>query len=261
MVPVVDFCGLRLSRLIIGGNPFSGFSHQSSKRDQEMLDYYTTATLKDTLYKAEANGINTTIMRSDTHIQRLLREYWNEGGKLQWIAQVGADSEASSINRAMDVAVAHGASAAYIHGGIVDRFYAENNADGLAAVIEHTKSLGIPAGVAGHAPQAHLWAYERDLGIDFHVVCFYNCGSLHAGAGDKFDPADPPVAVQAIQTIQKPCIGYKIMGAGRVEAQKGFKFAFDNIKPGDCVNVGMYLGDNQNMVEDNVRMVSEVCNA
>ena len=33
MVPRVDFCGLEVSRLIIGGNPFSGFSHQSGARD------------------------------------------------------------------------------------------------------------------------------------------------------------------------------------------------------------------------------------
>ena len=34
MLPTVDFCGLKVTRLIIGANPFGGFSHQSEQRDQ-----------------------------------------------------------------------------------------------------------------------------------------------------------------------------------------------------------------------------------
>ena len=34
MLPRVDFCGLPVSRLAIGGNPISGFSHQGEQRDE-----------------------------------------------------------------------------------------------------------------------------------------------------------------------------------------------------------------------------------
>ena len=258
MIPKVDFCGLQVSRLIIGGNPFSGFSHQGSERDEEMLNYYTVERLKAALHRAEAAGINTSVMRSDMHIQRLLREYYNEGGAIQWIAQVGFDSEAVTLESGFTRVVACGAKAAYLHGGLLDRFYTERDAARISAVTAHMHDLGIPAGVAGHAPEAHLWAHELDLGIDFHVVCFYNCGSLHDGKGDKFKAGDPEKACAAIRAIDKPCIGYKIMGAGRVDARQAFEFAFANIKPTDCVNVGMYLGDNENMVEDNASMVGQI---
>jgi hypothetical protein len=257
MLPTVDLCGLTITRLIIGGNPFSGFSHQSHERDEEMLNYYTTERLKETLRRAEAAGINTTIMRSDPHIHRLLREYYNEGGQIQWIAQVGGDSGQETVARAIDVAVAARAKAIYIHGGHVDQAYAEGKPDVLKEWLDRVRGHGIPAGVAGHAPEAHLWVNE--LGIaDFHAVCFYNCGSLHRGGGDKFDPEAPPLAVDAIRKIPKPCIGYKILGAGRVEVRKAFEYAFANIKDTDAVNVGMYRGDNDNMVEDNVAMVREI---
>lgn len=257
MLPTVDLCGLTVSRLIVGGNPFSGFSHQSHERDEEMLNYYTTERLKETLRRAESAGINTTIMRSDLHIHRLLREYYNEGGHIQWIAQVGADSGQQTMLRALDAAVAARAKAIYIHGGHVDEAYAEQNAERLVEWLDHIRGHGLPAGVAGHAPEAHLWV--NDLGIaDFHAVCFYNCGSLHRGGGDKFDPDDPPLAVEAIRRIQKPCIGYKVLGAGRVEPRTAFEFAFANIKDSDVVNVGVYRGDNDNMVEDNVAMVEEI---
>lgn len=258
MVPRVEFCGLEVSRLIIGGNPFSGFSHQSSARDQEMMDYYSVARIKETLARAEAAGLNTSVMRSDEHIHRLLREYYNEGGRIQWIAQVPGSTEALTFDRDVRRAVAVGAKAAYLHGGLLDRCYAERNADCLAKMVEQMHAGGVPVGTAGHSPDAHLWAHELELPLDFHVVCFYNCGSLHDGHGDKFKPEDPPPAVAAIRQIDKPCIGYKIMAAGRVEPREAFEYAFGNIKPGDVVNVGMYRGDRDDMVEENVRIVEEI---
>ncbi len=261
MLPRVDFCGLEVSRLIIGGNPFSGFSHQSGERDQEMLDYYTVARIKETLARAEAAGINTAIMRSDAHIHRLLREYYNEGGQIQWIAQVPGDRSSPEFQVDALRAVAAGAKAAYLHGGLLDACFADRDADGFARLVAIMRRGGVPVGTAGHSPEAHLWAHELDLPLDFHVVSFYNCGSLHDGRGDRFKAEDPPRAVAAIRQIDKPCIGYKIMAAGRVDPREAFEYAFANIKPGDCVNVGVYRGDNDDMVEDNVRMVEEILGA
>jgi len=258
MVPRVDFCGLEVSRLIIGGNPFSGFSHQSSERDQEMMDYYSVARIKETLHRATAAGINTSIMRSDAHIHRLLREYYNEGGTIQWIAQVAGTVDGQDWDRLVRQAVGAGAKAAYLHGGILDACYGAGDAARFAELVEIMHQGGVPVGTAGHSPEAHLWAHELDLPLGFHVVSFYNCGSLHDGLGEKFKPEDPPHAVAAIQAIAKPCIGYKIMAAGRVQAREAFEFAFSGIKPGDCVNVGMYRGDKDDMVEENVRMVEEL---
>jgi hypothetical protein len=45
------------------------------------------------------------------------------------------------------------------------------------------------------------------------------------------------------------------MGAGRIDAQMAFEYAFDNIKPTDVVNVGMHRGDNDNMVQENADIV------
>ena len=49
---------LNVSRLCIGGNPFSGFSHQSPERDQEMRAFYTPERVKHGLRIAERAGIN-----------------------------------------------------------------------------------------------------------------------------------------------------------------------------------------------------------
>jgi hypothetical protein len=91
-LPTIAIGPHRISRMTIGGNPFGGFSHQNRQRDEEMLDYYSVARIKQTLADCEAAGINTCCLRTDAHIWRLLREYRNDGGKIQWIAQPAAQA-------------------------------------------------------------------------------------------------------------------------------------------------------------------------
>ncbi len=254
-LPTVSIGPYEVTRLTIGGNPFSGFSHQSPERDAEMLDYYTTERIKETLFQCEAAGINTCCLRTDAHIWRMLREYRNDGGMLQWIAQmgVGADDYKANVN----AAVGNGAIAYYIHGAVTDDCFAEGNYDLIAEMIDYIHEQGLPAGLAGHVPEAHVQVYEAGIPADFHVVCFYNCGSLHAGQGERFEPGDPAKAVEAIRAIEKPVIAYKILGAGRVEAREAFQYALHNIKPTDIVNVGMFTGDNPNMAAENAGYLRE----
>ena len=47
---------VEVSRLVIGGHPFSGFSHQTSQRDQEMRQYFTNERIRRLLHEAEAAG-------------------------------------------------------------------------------------------------------------------------------------------------------------------------------------------------------------
>jgi len=257
MLPRVNFCGLQVSRLILGANPFGGFSHQNPERDLEMKTWYTPERILETWARAEAAGINTIITNNETpHVIDTVRQYLADGGALQWIGQLAIGSHPSMLE-SLDDAVATGAKGAYFHGGLVDKAFVEKDEETLRTWVDHARSLKLPIGVAGHAPQVHDWVDSLDL-VDFHVVCFFNCGSLHAGAGHRFRLADVAPAAACVQRLEKPCIAYKIMGAGRVDPLMAFEYAFENIKPGDVVNVGMHRGDKDNMVEENVAMVEEI---
>jgi hypothetical protein len=260
MLPTVDFCGIEVTRLIIGANPFGGYSHQNAARDQEMRAYYTPERILETWARAWAAGINTMITNNETpHVIETTARYLADGGPLQWIAQVNCNT-ACNMQEALERVVEIGCAAAYLHGGFVDRLYAEGDEDALRAYVRHGQSLGIPIGVAGHSPAVHDWVNGLDL-VDFHAVCFFNCGSLHSGKGDKFKLEDVFPAVECIQRLDKPCIGYKVMGAGRIDPLMAFEFAFEQIKDTDVVNVGMHRGDADGMVEENVGHVSGILGA
>jgi hypothetical protein len=253
----VDFCGLQVTRLILGANPFGGFSHQSEARNQEMVDFHTPEIIVETWQRAEAAGINTIITNNtSSNVMTALDEYLSGIGQLQWIAQVNSSS-AESMPEAVDRVVDIGCKALYFHGSRVDSLYSERDENTLRGWFDRARAHGIPIGVAAHAPEAHLWVADLEV-ADFHAVPFFNCGSLHDGRGLKFKLRDMPAATECIRAIEAPCIAYKILGAGRIDPQMAFEYAFDHIKPTDVVNVGMHRGDRDGMVEENVAMVEDL---
>ena len=257
-IPKVDFCGIETTRLVLGANPFGGYAHQSEERSKEMLAYYTVDRIKETWARAEAAGINSFITNNETpHIVQAVREYLGEGGKMNWIAQVTSHKAVGDMFGGIDEAVDMGCKAIYFHGGKVDRTYREEDPDTIRSWCDHARSKGVPVGVAGHDPRVHMWVDSLDI-ADFHAVCFFNCGSLHDGKGHMFKLSDVHPAAEATQKITKPCIAYKILGAGRIDPRMGFEYAFSKIKNTDIVNVGMYRGDKDNMVEENAEMVSDI---
>jgi hypothetical protein len=257
MLPTVDLCGIPVTRLIIGANPFGGYSHQNPERDRAMLAYYTVERIAETWARTEAAGINTMVTNNETpHVLQAVREYLGSGGRLQWIAQVNGRDD-PDMARAIDEAVEIGCKAVYFHGALTDSVYRTQDVGTLRAWCDHVRSHGIPVGVAGHAPEVHRWVDSLGL-VDFHAVCFFNCGSLHDGRGHKFRLSDMTPAAATVRAIRKPCIAYKAMGAGRIDPRMALEFAFRQIKPTDVVNVGIYRGDKDDMIEEDVAIVRSI---
>lgn len=254
-LPAVSLRGLTVSRLIVGGNPFSGHAHQTAALSAEMLDYYTTAKIHDVLATCEQCGINTFLGRADAHIIRVLREYWNAGGTIQWIAQTAPEmaSLESNIKHAADA----GAAAIYLHGGWVDRCFEQDRLNEVAAGLEAIRRTGLPVGLAAHFPAYHLRAAER-FEVDFQMVCMFTCRSLHYGGGEHFDQADVPAALDAIERLPSTCIAYKLLGAGRYDPREMLPLVYNRLKPGDLGLLGFYPKHHPRQVEETVALVEQI---
>lgn len=257
---MVDICGLSVTRMILGGNPFSGFSHQTPARDDQMRHYYTTSRIKEALRLAEQAGINTHIGRADHHITRCLMEYWDEGGTIQWIAQTCP--ELGDIARGIDNAVTGGAKGCFLHGGMMDNRLANEDLDDIVGAIEKIKAAGLAAGIAGHNPKVFEWA-QQHLDVDFYMCSYYNAAhrdekaQYESGMEEWFDGADRQIMVELIQALSKPVIHYKVMAAGRNDPKEALGFAARHMRPQDVVCVGVYLKENANSIEQNVRLLEE----
>ena len=256
----VQLGSVTVSRLILGGNPFSGFSHQNPRTDREMVRWFTTARIKETMHQAEALGINTFLGRADRHIRRTLLEYWDEGGTLQWFTQTAPEfsSLAANVAQAIDT----GASAVYLHGGQMDYLYAQQQFDVVEAFVQQVKAAGLPVGVAGHNPAVHAWANEH-LELDFHMCSYYNPTprdkrAEHVpGATEVFETADRDAMVATIQTLRAPAIHYKIFAAGRTDPREAFAYVARHLRPQDAVCIGVYTKDKPDMLAEDARLFKE----
>jgi len=259
-LPMLDIKGLKVSRMVVGGNPVSGFSHAGADRTKAMLDYFTTENIKKLLRDCEAAGVNTCFFRCDNHTVRLLREYWNEGGTIQWFAQTAPEEDQI---RNISKAKSFGASAVYLHGGNIDTLFEKGEHDEVRRHLDYIREVGLVAGCASHIPPNILEIEKRGWEPDFYMSCLYNIpgykGKLGADQDEKFRHEDRRIALDVIAQVPRPCFAYKILGAGRVDAREAFEEVFAAIKPTDGVNVGMFPPDGKtgDIVAENVALVNE----
>ena len=259
-VGTVRIGSLSVSRLVVGGNPFSGFSHQTPHKDREMRHYYTAARIKETLRQAEGLGINAFLGRADAHIVRVLIEYWDEGGAIQWFAQTCP--EYATVGRSIASAMMGGARACYLHGGQMDFLLAQGRPDEVPEAIAQIRDAGLAAGIAGHMPRVFEWA-EEHLDVDFYMCAYYNPSRRDeraehvSGAEECFADQDREAMVRTIERLSKPVIHYKVLAAGRNDPQEAFAFVAKHLRPQDAVCVGVYTRDHPTMLEEDLRLLEQ----
>ena len=248
---------LKVSRFILGSNPFSGFSHQGEARDREMMKFYTSARIKETLRQAESLGINSVIGRADKHMIRILMEYWDEGGKIQWLAQTCPG--VGPTDTVLWEAIEGGCSACHVHGGTMDFLVAQGKADEAIRAVADLQKKGLPAGVAGHQTRVFEWA-EKNLAVDYYMCSYYNPSNrekrpehIH-GAEETYLEEDRADMIKMISTLSKPAIHYKVLAAGRNKPDDAFRVVAGAMRPQDMVCVGVSLGDDSRQLENDVML-------
>ena len=238
------FGNYEVSRLIIGGDPVSGIAHAGELVYQAdfMKQYFSTPKILETLTLAEQNGINTLLMRADdriiSHYQMFKKE---RGGTLQWIATSAPEqgSPVENSKRARD----NGAIAVYLHGGIADGLVKAGKVDEIGEIVEGFKNVGIMAGIGAHLLDTARACVHARIDPDFYMVTINRVNYYCSEAAE--------VGI-FMRSIKKPWIAFKVLGAGRMKPQEGFRLAFEH--GGDFLAVGMF--DWQ--IRDDVALVQEM---
>lgn len=259
----VTIGSVEVSRLCMGGNPFSGFSHQSDARTKEMLAYYTPEKIKETLRKAEQAGINTVFARTDEHIYGIIKDYWKEGGKLQWFAQVATPKEDPEswrdwIRRVLEL----GASGTYMHGGVGDFWYGQGRFELFHEAVEIMRKHGSKAiGMAGHRPDVHAWMRDN-LKLDFQMCSYYNPtdrtqSAHHVSVGEKWTDDDRNAMLAFIPTVKKPVVHYKVLAGGNLAGVESFKRLGKTVRANDVICLGIFLGDDPDLITKDIALIDK----
>jgi len=236
---------LEVSRLILGSNPFWGYSHKSAQLDEEMRRHHTDERIAQILDEAASCGVTAVASPPDERWRKLWTRYAAGGGKLKlWISQCHGSPE--QMLAEIDRSVEAGAAAVFIQGARVEEQFGKGNFDLLRTWIEHIKRAGLPAGAAAHWPEVHPELERRGFPTDFYYQCMYN-----ASKTSDYSPAEREKAAATIAHLKKPVIAYKILAAGRLTAAEGFEYAFSRIKRKDGVCVGIYAQNAIDQIRQN----------
>jgi hypothetical protein len=254
----IELGNVKVSRFILGSNPFSGFSHQTPEVDLVMKRYFTTETIKRTLREAETLGINTLVGRTDHHVMRVLLEYWDQGGKIQWFAQTCP--EVGNHQACVDRAASGSAKACHVHGGVMDHLLAQGGLSEIPPVIDMIHERGMLAGIAGHDPRVFEWA-EKNLDADYYLCSYYNAAHRDvraervSGMKEWFLEEDRRIMTALIETLSKPVIHYKVMAAGRNDPAQALAYVRQHLRAGDAVCVGVFSQGKPDMLKEDVELL------
>jgi hypothetical protein len=246
-IPKLKFGKVEISRLILGVNPFYGFGHYNQILTNVMKEWYTAAKVLEVMQRSESLGINAFNYFHSGRSQSDWERYLGEGGKMHIVAQAHADDPAELVNAVKPAAV-------WVQGERTDNAYRAGQLNTIGDYCKKLRDLGVGmVGVGSHIPEVLTMVYEKGWDVDFYAGCVYNRrrtpeelrkalgGELPEMSGEVYLQDDPARMYKVFRQIQKPCVAFKILAAGRVgNPEAAFRQAFQSMKPTDFVCVGMF---------------------
>jgi len=228
--------GVDFSRIIMGGNLIGGWAHA---RDLIYVSdlvkaYHTRDKIIATFKMGEACGLNA-YLGHHSHIG-IMTDYWeNADGTMHFIA------DCSSLDGALDC-LDKGASAAYIQGETNDRLVREGKFDEIAAFIDRLRKEKAVVGLGGHHLETIKACVEKGFEPDFWMKTIHH-DRYWSRMGDKPEHdnvycREPAETKEFMGSLKQPWIGFKVLAAGAIRPQEGFRFAFES--GADFLCVGMY---------------------
>ena len=260
-VPKMKFGGVEISRMVLGVNPFYGYSHFNSTYSTTMREWYTQEKVVEVMHRANQYGINAF---NYVHMERApkdLERFQSEGGKMHLIIQVSAGVESSMLVKTLKPLALHR------QGEVVDVAYRTGQMNTVREWCKQARDLGVMVGVGTHKPEVIAQVESEAWDVDFYAGCVYNRtrtaeewkqalnGELMEMPGETYMQSDPPRMYRLMRQTTKPCFAFKILAAGRVAGggvDQAFRTAFESIKPNDGIYVGMFP-----RVKDEVRENAE----
>ena len=278
----VDFYGHKVSKLIIGDNPFNGHSYITEYVSKdEMIEYHTEDKILEAMHKMEDLGINTMLPLADPYIIRILQHYRSNGGKMNFIFQTYApmmtniETAKISMNQMLEV----NPIGVYISGTFTDVRYETGRTSEIRAMVDALRPYNIKLGIGSHRPEFIQMCEDENYPVDFYMACMYNLrkgregeeSGFITGKSKKFvqpiDPNDRAVMLDVLKNVNKPIIAFKIFAGGQMLAEREednrrelikdtYNTIFNTLKPDDFAVAGIFQKYHDQLTE-NVSVFNE----
>ena len=244
---------LNVSRLLLGGNLLTHFTHSRDLRYVYNLTahYNTEEKIHETMAIAEAHGIDTLVIHTAPGIMSKLKRYRNQkGGKIKWIICPTAPIEPhmTAYGEQVRQLVDEGTDAIYLWGVQADGLVSKGRVDLIAKAVEIAKDQGVPSGVGAHDLRVITECEKNEIDADFYIKTFHHHNYPTAPKQNELTDIiaevpgywcnNPQKVMDFMKTVKKPWIAFKVMAAGAIHPKNAFQYAFEN--GADHVLAGMF---------------------
>jgi hypothetical protein len=271
LLPTIKLGSHEVTRLIIGGNPIYGYSHFNKILSQYYTDWHTPERVVALLKRCEQVGINCW---QNSYAERTLEDlerFRAAGGKMHWLCLGKPDWD--RFPERVDHVARHKPIGIAPHGALGDRLFREKKFTVLTDLLKRIRDQGVLVGLSAHNPALVELAEDKGWSIDYYMCCLYHRTRTpeeyrkllgnDLPLGEIYLPSDPPRMFRVVRSVQKPCLVYKVLAAGRrinsrSEVRACFQTALKEIKPTDAMIVGMYQ-QFSDQVGENAALVRELC--
>ena len=260
--PVGKLGNLKVTRLFLGSNQVSGYAHSRDLAyvSRLMKEYQSDERVLNTWQLCEEQGINTVLSDPFEKPARLMQRYRKErGGKIQWISEVHPqknqyDIRLADLKENLKVVLDREPHALYIQGDICDAFVQRGKVEELGEALELMKQSGLPSGFGAHSIESPKACIKAGVLPDFFMKTYhsddywsatpreqrieFNVDSPRPSNHDNIWDIRPEVTRETMARFSKPWIAFKVMAAGAIPPEKGFRFAFQG--GADFICAGMF---------------------
>ncbi len=249
----------QISRLIAGGNLIGGWAHARDLRYVDTLfkAYNNEKKVYETLMLAEKAGIDTINIGFPSN--PLLQKYKKlTGSKIKVISQVGPDMDNKDYFANINKAIDYGVDIVQIQGNWCDWLVRDEKIDVISQMMEKIRSQGYTAGLASHTIDALIACEEQGIIPDYYMKTMHHDRYWSAHPMENRVPFEvdgknyldhnkfhnnifclfPDRTVEFVNRAKVPVMGFKVLAAGAIEPEDGFRWAFEN--GADFICVGMF---------------------
>lgn len=252
-MPCGNIRGLQVSRLLLGGNLLTHFTHSRDLKYVYNLcaHYNTPEKIIQTMQLAEKNGINTLVVHTVPEILKILEDYrFKKGGKIQWIICPTAypDADFDLYKQQVKKLIDMGLDALYLWGVTADRLVREKKISVIKKAVELGKENALPSGVGAHDLEVIKVCEKEKVEPDFYIKTFhhhnYPTGPKKEQLKEPYAEIpgywckDPEETIQVMKDVSVPWIAFKVMSAGAIPPEDAFPYVINN--GADHILAGMF---------------------
>ncbi len=248
-----------ISRLILGGNLIGGWAHARDLIYVSSLfrAYNTEKKVYETLMLAENAGIDTINIGFPSN--QLMAKYKKiTGSRIKVISQVAPNMKEGNYFEQINRAIDFGADILQVQGNWCDWLVRDGKTDVIHEMLEKIRSYGYTAGLGAHTVDALISCEDNGIFPDYYMQTMHHDNYWSAHPRENRVPFEvdgkrhldhnrfhdnifclfPEKTIDFVNRTKIPVMGFKVLAAGAITPEDGFRWAFEN--GADFICVGMF---------------------